>query len=182
MNNYSELLCERIAQCLKDVVAQRCIFRTPTNSALSGVKQTKKHASLIPEFHHIAKSKPADKPSKRLTSPIPGGYDGESCKYGVYHSPQQFIKLAQNLVHPFDKQFVIPDILRLNTFNLTTKGIGFGADVRTKSANLINTLSQELRFEEARYHASLPKHAQIVLKGKNILLFKRTMALRTFRP
>ena len=104
----------------------------------------------------------SDKPSKLLTSPIPGGYDGESCKYGVYHSPQQFIKLAQNLVHPFDKQFVIPDILRLKIFNLITKGIGFVADVRTKSANLINKLSQELRFEEARYHASSPKHAQIV--------------------
>ena len=98
--NTPELLCKRIAQCLKDVFAQRCTFKTPTNSALSGVKQTKKHVSLIPEFHHIAKSKPADKPSKLLTSPIPGGCDAESCKYGVYHSPQQFIKLAQNLVHP----------------------------------------------------------------------------------
>ncbi len=44
-----------------------------------------------------------------------------------------------------------------------------------KSANLINTLSQELRFEEARYHASLPKHAQIVLKGKNILLVQKLL-------
>ena len=72
-SEYPELLCKRIAQCLKDVFAQRCILKTPTNSAVSGVKQTKKHASLIPEFHHIAKSKPADKPSKLLTSPIPGG-------------------------------------------------------------------------------------------------------------
>ena len=41
-SEYPELLCKRIAQCLKDVFAQRCIFKTPTNSALSGVKQTKK--------------------------------------------------------------------------------------------------------------------------------------------
>ena len=142
---------------------------------MSGVRQTKKHASLIPEFHHIAKSKPADKPSKLLTSPFQGGDHGESCKYGVYHSPQQFIKLAQNLVHPFDKQFVIPDILRLNIFNLITEGIGFVADVRTKTANLINILSQGLRYEEARYNASLPEHAQTVLKGKNILLFKKLL-------
>ena len=103
------------------------------------------------------------------------GYGGESCKYGVYHSPQQFIKLAQNLVHPFDKQFVIPDILRLNIFNLIPKGIGFVADVRAESANLINKLFQELRFEEARYHAALPQHAQTVLKGKNVLLFKQLL-------
>ena len=112
------------------------LLKAPTNSALSGVRQTKKHASLIPEFHHIANSKPADKPSKLLTSPIPGG-----------------------------------------------KGIGFVADVRIKPANLINALSQELRFEEARYHASLPQRAQTVLKGKNILLlrnFLRIMDLRTF--
>ena len=174
-SEYPELLCKRIAQCLKSAFAERCTFKTPTNTALSGVKQTKKHAPLIPEFHHIAKSKPADKPCKFLTSPVSGGDDGESSRYGVYHSPQQFIKLAQNLVHPFDKQFVIPDILRLNIFNLIAKGIGFVADVRTKSANLINMLSQELRFEGARYHASLPQHAQIVLKGENILLFKKLL-------
>ena len=70
---------------------------------------------------------------------------------------------------------MIPDILRLNIFNLITEGISFVADVRTKSANLINVLSQELRFEEARFHASLPRHAQTVLEGKNIILFKRLL-------
>ena len=59
-SEYPEPLCKRIAQCLKGVFARRCTFNAPTNSALSGVKQTKKHASIIPEFHHIAKSKPAD--------------------------------------------------------------------------------------------------------------------------
>ena len=177
-SEYPELLCKRIAQCLKNAFVDQYAayaFKTPTNGALSGVKQTKKHASLIPEFHHIAKSKPADKPCKLLKSPIPGGEDGESCKYGVYRSCQQFIKLAENLSHPFDKQFVIPDILRLNIFNLMTKGIGFVADVRTKSPNLINKLSQELRCEEARYHASLPHHAQKVVKGKNVHLFKKLL-------
>ena len=35
----------------------------------------------------------------------------------------------------------------------------------------------KLRFEEARYHASLPmpRYAQVVLKGKNILLFKKLL-------
>ena len=174
-SEYPELLCKRIAQCLKNALAGKYAFKTPTNSALSGVKQTKKHASLIPEFHHIAKSKPVDKPCKLLHSPLQGGETGESCRYGVYHSPQQFVKLAENLSHPFDKQFVIPDILRLNIFNLLTKGISFVADVRTKSAKLINKLSQELRCEEARYHASLPHHAQKVLKGKNVLLFKKLL-------
>ena len=75
---------------------------------------------------------------------------------------------------------MIPDILRLNIFNLITKDIGFVADVRTKSANLINMLSQEIRFEGARYHASLPKHAQIVLKGKNVLLFKKLLEGNSF--
>ena len=71
---------------------------------------------------------------------------------------------SERLVHPFDKQFVIPDILRLNIFNWVTKGISFVADVGTKSANLINTLSRELKYEEARFHAALPEHAQRVLK------------------
>ena len=106
-SEYPELLCKRIAQCLKDAFSGESTFRSHTNSASTGVRQTKKHASLI---HHIAKSKPINKPHKLLTSPDSGGDCGESCKYGVFHSPQQFIKLAQNLIHPFDKQFVIPDI------------------------------------------------------------------------
>ena len=69
-SEYPELLGKRIAQCPKDAFADSCTFKAATNSALSGVRQTKKHASLIAEFHHIAKSKPADKPSKLLTSPI----------------------------------------------------------------------------------------------------------------
>ena len=174
-SEYPELLCKRIARCLKDALSGESTFRSHTNSASTGVRQTKKHASLIPEFHHIVKSKPINKPHKLLTSPDSGGDCGESCKYGVYHSPQQFIKLAQNLIHPFDKQFVIPDILRLNVFNLITKGISFVARVRTESASLINKLARELRFEEARYHAAMPEHAQTVLRGKNILLFKRLL-------
>ena len=174
-SEYPEILCQRIARNLKDAFSNHATFRKHTNSASSGVRQTKKHAPLIPEFHHIAKSKPVDKPHKLLTSPDSKGECGESCKYGVYHSPQQFIKLAQDLVHPFDKQFLMPDILRLNVFNLVTKGIGFVAKVRTDSASLISKLARELKYEEARYHASLPQHAQTVLRGKNILLFRKLL-------
>ena len=174
-SEYPELLCKRFAECLKQACANDFTFKSLTNSALSGVKQTKRHEPLIPEFHHIAQSQPKDKACKLLSSPSPMGNHGESCKYGVYHTPQQFIRLAERLVHPFDKQFVIPDILRLNIFNWVTKGISFVADVRTKSANLINTLSRELKYEEARFHAALPEHAQRVLKNKNVLLFKKLL-------
>ena len=153
-SEYPELLCKRFAECLKQACANDFTFKSLTNSALSGVKQTKRHEPLIPEFHHIAQSQPKDKACKLLSSPSPRGDHGESRKYGVYHTPQQFIRLAERLVHPFDKQFVIPDILRLNIFNWVTKGISFVADVRTKSANLINTLSRELKYGEARFHAA----------------------------
>ena len=63
-SEYPELLCKRIAQCLKDAFSGESTFRSHTNSASTGVRQTKKHASLIPEFHHIAKSKPINKPHK----------------------------------------------------------------------------------------------------------------------
>ena len=45
---------------------------------------------------------------------------------------------------------------------------------------MINQLSQELSHEEARYHAMLPKHAQDVLKGKKILLWKRLLEMTQF--
>ena len=143
---------------------QQCIHRSATD------QKTCIFDSRISPYCY--KSKPINKPHKLLTSPNSGGDCGESCKYGVYHSPQQFIKLAQNLIHPFDKQFVI---IRLNVFNLITKGISFVARVRTESASLINKLARELRFEEARYHAAMTEHAQTVLRGKNILLFKRLL-------
>ncbi len=76
--------------------------------------------------------------------------------------------------HPFDEKFSIPDLLRINVFNLVTEGVGHVSNVRIDAANRLNQLVQELRYEEARLHATLPSHAQEVLKGKNILLFRKT--------
>ena len=40
-SEYPELLCRRIAEGLRQAFADQCSFKTHTNSALSGVKQTK---------------------------------------------------------------------------------------------------------------------------------------------
>ena len=158
-SEYPELLCKRIAQCLKNAFVDQYAFKAPTNSALSGVKQTK-------NMHHLFQN------STILPNPnLPIRHVSFSSLQFQGEKTGRVANMEFTIVSAVHQACRKPEPL----FNLMTKGIGFVADVRTKSANLINKLSQELKCEEARYHASLPHHAQKVLKGKNVLLFKKLL-------
>ena len=92
--------------------------------------------------------------------------------FGVYHTPKDFVRLAETLNHPFDDSFAIEDLTRQNIFELLTKGISHVANKRLGFARRIATLANELKHDEKRFQASLPPHAQEVLKGKRVLLFR----------
>lgn len=77
--------------------------------------------------------------------------------------------------HPYDARFAVEDVTRRNLFELLTLGQSFVAQGRLEFARKLAKMSKELAAEEARFHASLPPHAQVVLKGKRILLFKRLL-------
>ncbi|CAL1146023.1 unnamed protein product [Cladocopium goreaui] len=100
----------------------------------------------------------------------------EGSKYGIYHTPEQFIERAISLTHPFDDKFAVEDLTRSNLFELLTKGKSHVAAQRLDFAKKLARWSKELVTEEARYLATLPLHAQKVLKGKKLLLFRKLLA------
>ena len=78
-------------------------------------------------------------------------------------------------MHPFDEKFAVEDVTRANLFELLTKGRSHVANQRLAFAKKLAVWSKELAPEEARYFATLPGHAQKVLKGKRLLLFKKLL-------
>ena len=136
-------------------------------------QQSKRSSSLIPEYQRtIWQAKVPSVPHKLLELPSSGSSTGAKSKFGIYHTPKQFVDAARRAIHPFDQQNEIPDILKTNLFDLFTKGSSFVIDRRMQSANKIIKLQKELAAEEIRFHHTLPDHVQTVLKGKNILLLK----------
>lgn len=92
------------------------------------------------------------------------------------NTPSQFLERALTLVHPFDEKFAVEDVTRANLFELLTKGRSHVANQHLDFAKKLAVWSKELAAEEARYFATLPGHAQKVLKGKRLLLFKKLLA------
>ncbi len=178
-SEYPKLLCQRYIECLRNHYQM-----TSTKSQLERavVNQTKRHQQLIPEYHRIVEAeKPPNPPHKLLTHT--GGEDGRSQKinrYGIFHTKSQFVKAAERLEHPFATRFAIMDDVKKNVFDLAVGGLGKLAKDRLSNMQMITQMSHELSKEEARFHAMLPKHAQDVLKGKRILLWKRLLEMTEF--
>ena len=83
-------------------------------------KQTKKHRPLVPEYHRIVElhaDERAPENSKQLPPHFAGGKESEEAnevegtatrplsekvKYGIYHTPKQFLSMAAKVKHPMD--------------------------------------------------------------------------------
>ena len=124
-------------------------------------QQSKRSTSLIPEYQRIIwQTKVPSVPHKLLEPPSSGSSTGAKSKFGIYHTPKQFVEAARRAIHPFDQQNEIPDVLKTNLFDLFTKGSSFVIDKRMQSANKIIKLQKELAAEEIRFHRTLPEHVQ----------------------
>lgn len=174
---YPCLLCQRLSRAFRAPLQAQHNFQILDPPA-AGHTQSKRSRALIPEYHHIAKSPPT-LPHKLLPPHHGGQRNGEEAEgdaFGVYHTPKQFVSLAERLTHPFDNQFVVDDQTKRNLFDLLTGGIARVAQTRLNFAKKLAAMRQELRAEEARFLAAQPAHAQRVLAGKNLLLFKALLA------
>ena len=109
---------------------------------------------------------------------IDGPEDGlswEICSVGIPRAPTDFIQAAFKAGHPRTMAFHLADgtkqVLLENfgeeQFELSKKRLDF---IRKWS-----TRAQELKEDEAKYHDGLPKHVQVILKGKRLLLLKEIL-------
>ena len=171
---YPKLLCDRYAAECVATLDKSFSFEKSCSSV--NWMQSKRSASLVPEYHRILwQIKTPSMPHKLLQPSSSGGDSGAKSKFGIYHTPKQFVDAAKRACHPFDRENVIPDVLKRNIFDLFAEGSSFVANKRLHSARKIAQLRKELASEEIRFHQTLPEHAQTVLKGKNILLLKHLL-------
>ena len=184
-SEYPPLLCKRIVNLVRECLKDRFDFHV--DRASSGRRQTKHSRALIPEYHHITKHPPAAHLSYKELPPLQRGdifgeedklngvANDESMQFGVYHTPSQFVKLAQMARHPCDHLFSVEDNTRDNLFDFLTKGPNYIAKQRIEFARRVAIMAKELQPEEDRFFCTLPMHAQSVLRGKRLLLFRELL-------
>ena len=177
---YPKLLCQRYAACLQKQV-QSVPSSGESKPPPSNLKQSKRHTQMIPEYHRVVFAESPPKGEHKLLVPSNRGENGAKAKYGIYHTPEQFVKFAKTLTHPFGVEHRVPDVLRRCIFQMLCGGVQDLANKRLEQSKKLTQLRYELRFEEARLHALLSPHARVVLKGKSIVLFRHLLKEQGFQ-
>ena len=184
-------LCDKVVELVAKhfkYPQQMAVPRDKVLAMASSHRQHRAHPPLIPEFHSFQTSKVApDKPHKILDkrSSSRGGIgshdDSEDngrldlVRFGIYHTKEQFVELAMQVEHPFDKFDHVDDDSRKNLFDLLTRGPVITSRDRLKKLLEVDSMARQLAAEEEKLHKSFPPHIKEVLRGKNILLWERLL-------
>lgn len=188
---YPHLLAQRATACLvKFVTAQGSMLQQPLrlhdqSTAVQG-KQTRKHRPLIPEYHRILelpKDSPAPEHAKQLPPHFAGGggeceegktnrSSEQSVKYGIYHTPKQFLSMANMVQHPMDSTEHLEDATKWALDFVFKYPAHLVTLERKKNLLQAKLLAARLADEEKALHAKLPWSLQKVMEGKNLLLWK----------
>lgn len=193
--SYPTLLAQRAAACLAKAALERgySLTKQPRlhdKSTAAMGQQTKKHAALIPEYHHV-KEMPAtqsipegakiiaphrvgefreEKQSKTGTGGT--GRATDLHRVGFFHTPEQFLSMANTVAHPMDTAEHIEPITRdAIQFNLQHHPDLVKLE-RRKNLLQAKLLSKQLAAEESKLHQSFPACMEKVLVKKKLLLWK----------
>lgn len=188
---YPRELAQKAAACLKAFLSRRGIriSQQPRlhdlSTAVEGM-QSKRHQPLISEFHHFVtvSSTAPPPPNSKLTSPHQGG-DPEEVKpghsrYGIYHTPEQFVSKALELGHPMDTtQHLEEETSRAINHVLSTSPELLKIQRRTAILKM-RILAKQLQQEETKLHAELPDCIEKVLSDKKLLLWKSLLEINQY--
>ena len=93
--------------------------------------------------------------------------------FGVYRSPEAFLREASLLKHPFDVARALPDGMMKALYTVLVDGPVAVVRTRLEKLKLWNTWAKELEPAEARLKANMPASVRQVLKGKRTLLLQK---------
>lgn len=191
---YPTLLAQRIAACLAKAAAERQWSLAPAprlhdlSTAATG-RQSKRHAPLIPEYHHFKRLPLASTlPSgAKILSPHLGGEvleeetDEADCvdeslakhhKVGFLHTPKQFLSMALSVQHPMDSTEHLEPVTQ-QALDFILKYPPHLVEVERKK-NLLQArlFAAKLQSEESELHSKMPTSVAKVLRPKRLLLWK----------
>jgi len=95
--------------------------------------------------------------------------------FGVHHTPKEFVQEAVKAGHPSHRSSVLPQALEeAIAWNMeyTPKQL---CHARLQTLAIWSQLAEDLHKDEQDLHATLPKHAKPIMKGKRILLWKHLL-------
>ena len=153
----------------------------------------RKVAPLIPEyFKTVTVTLPGDPPldgkrclskpvrdipmgSKLLRSEANKGTNNQYtlCVFGIFHTPEQFVKISRTLSHPYDELRHLPDLLTTAIFNMLTNSKLDNAKHRLNTLKLWRQWATDLHEDEVALRANLDPNVAAVLDGKPLLLLEK---------
>ena len=191
---YPPLLCSRMAEAVQTAVQRHYNLEPAILPRLKDLlkmklaSQSVRHPPLIPEYKQFLHSDvPIEIEShKLLAAPSPTGASTEQpspgeqpakrarsmYKYGVWHSPREFLDKAQQISHPMDGPEYIHEVtLKAIERVVDTDPIEL-AKKRLAEIFRLRQLSNELKDKEAALKATMEPDVAKCVKDKHISLFE----------
>ena len=190
--HYPMLLAQRAVACLvkyfqtKGLAIPRTLRLHDKSTAVQG-KQNKRHRALVPEYHHTV-TQAADAEPPAFSKVLPPHFQGDeqrdeeaegqktdsatSVKYGIFHTPKQFVSRAKRVQHPMDSVDHLEAVTKFALdFNFRFPGHVVRLE-RRKNLLQARLLAARLAEDEKSLHDSLPGPLQKVLQDKKLLVWK----------
>ena len=184
---YPRLLAQRMVECVANHIPDDVLAVSYKHFRLDLLQQSavqsKRHHALVPEFADVLfLPEVPHVPHKLLSQPWPEGGEHEGwgdskrprleVKVGIYFTPFEHIERALSLKHPASLFAIVPDVLRLNLFELFVHGSWHMAKKRINALKDVLEKKKALMGEEEDLRKGLPEHVNEVTRGKSLRLFR----------
>ena len=200
---YPTVLCNRMASCVLAFATSNNIVISQTPKLKDFMKlqlgqQSIRHPPLIPEFKEfLFLEQPSDGPHlKLLAAPHNHGQQPleqhnsdqfssevrpnqptkrQSYKYGVWHSPAEFLEKARHVKHPVDTDNFLHDATKAAIDKVINTDVTSLAKQRLAAVYNLRKLHSEVSAEEAVIRQSMNQHVSKCTKTKSVALFSRVL-------
>ena len=202
---YPELLCQRVAQIVRLAAIDRGAKVDPNayrpTDKQSDAKLNRKHGlaalpPIVAEYKLVTDTIPNSKVSYKVISALPSSgkkgddhalglrgtqiqlsdeYKTGDALYGVYRDHKEFLDAALSAQHPMDAACHVPEVLARNIAKVLNDGPKLTNARRKLEVLKIKKRALQLQHEEEQLHASMDPEMAMLMKGKNLLLWKELM-------
>lgn len=187
---YPALLCKRMAEC----VALQPRLKELLQLGLG--HQTVRHEPLFQEYDEVLHlDEPCNNDAYKLLAPATQGHKtpeqpveipqkrqrmATGYKYGVWHTPEQFLAKAQKVTHPMDDEsYLHPATTEAIRKMVSTEPLKLARERLVTVFNL-RKVADELKTQEVALKSSLHPDVKKCVQSKNILLFERSLVQLDF--
>lgn len=113
----------------------------------------------------------------KLLSYLPSGETSDEspfgvAKVGVYRTCEKFTAEALKVAHPFDDASTLDDAIKMNIFNLLTKGSEWVAQHRREQLGYYKSRARALSAQEQTIHEGMTPLRAALVQEKKFLLFE----------